>query len=68
MKLNLKHNKLKWVKELKEKEEVISKLNIKGWATQVSSSWTWGKCKKKLNILFQAEIIDIERNIIKKRR
>ena len=62
---DLKQNKLKWEKELKEKEEVISRL-IKKVELFESLQDEHEENAEKLNILFQAGIIDIEGNIIKK--
>ena len=62
---DLKQNKLKWEKELKEKEEVISRL-IKKVELFESLQDEHEENVEKLNILFQAGIIDIEGNIIKK--
>ena len=62
---DLKQNKLKWEKELKEKEEVISRL-IKKAELFESLQDEYKENAEKLNILFQAAIIDIEGNIIKK--
>ena len=63
---DLKQNKLKWKIELKEKEEVISRL-IKKVELFESLQVENEENAEKLNILFQAGIIDIEGNIIKKR-
>ena len=62
---DLKQNKLKWEKELKEKDEVISRL-IKKVELFESLQDEHEENVEKLNILFQAGIIDIEGNIIKK--
>ena len=62
---DLKQNKLKWEKELKEKEEVISRF-IKKVELFESLQDEHEENAEKLNILFQAGIIDIEGNIIKK--
>ena len=61
----LEENRLKWEEELKEKREVINRLLQKVEKYEVLKAER-DENAEKLNILFQAGIIDEEGNIIKK--
>ena len=61
----LEENRLKREEELKEKREVINRLLQKVEKYEVLKAER-DENAEKLNILFQAEIIDEEGNIVKK--